>query len=262
MESRKTQVMAIQQNQFFDNLPQLKKQLRLIEEDHLTYIPFEEYGRYRFPRKEIKKYSLVYSIGVSRDCDMEIAMATDNPNLKFHCFDGSPESKQWWDTETWSFKPQMQFHNVSYAKDNGTMPFYFNPVPEIENRIGYGNRPYGREYSLEPHFISSLNPLYEDDKQQYVNVETQNLRTMIRHYGLPDLVKADTWGVWYDTCREILDHNIPIRCFHIRAHLLSPNPEEKMFDIIEVIDDFKSKGYEAYLSRQRENFGCDMFFLK
>jgi hypothetical protein len=156
----------------------------------------------------------------------------------------------------------MQFHNVSYAKDNGTMPFYFNPVPEIENRIGYGNRPYGREYSLEPHFISSLNPLYEDDKQQYVNVETQNLRTMIRHYGLPDLVKADTWGVWYDTCREILDHNIPIRCFHIRAHLLSPKPEEKMFDIIEVIDDFKSKGYEAYLSRQRENFGCDMFFLK
>ena len=60
MESRKTQVMAIQQNQFFDNLPQLKKQLRLIEEDHLTYIPFEEYGRYRFPREEIKKYSLVY----------------------------------------------------------------------------------------------------------------------------------------------------------------------------------------------------------
>ena len=35
--------MAIQQNQFFDNLPQLKKQLRLIEEDHLTYIPFEDY---------------------------------------------------------------------------------------------------------------------------------------------------------------------------------------------------------------------------
>ena len=95
--------MAIQQNQFFNNLPQLKKQLRLIEEDHLTYIPFEEYGRYRFPREEIKKYSLVYSIGVSRDCDMEIAMATDNPNLKFHCFDGSPESKQWRDTETWSF---------------------------------------------------------------------------------------------------------------------------------------------------------------
>ena len=74
--------MAIQ------NLPQLKKQLRLIEENHLSYKPFEEYGRYRFPKEVIANSSLVYSIGVSKDCDMEIAMATDNPDLKFHCFDG------------------------------------------------------------------------------------------------------------------------------------------------------------------------------
>ena len=61
---------------------------------------------------------------------------------------------------------------------------------------------------------------------------------------------------------EILDNNLPIRCFHIRAHLFCPNPHQAMFDMIEVIHDFKEKGYEAYLSRQRENFGCDMFFLK
>ena len=30
----------------------------------------------------------------------------------------------------------------------------------------------------------------------------------------------------------------------------------------EVIDEFKSKGYNACLSRQRDNFGCDMFFIK
>ena len=40
--------MAIQ------NLPQLKKQLRLIEESHLIYKPFGEYGRYRFPKEVVK----------------------------------------------------------------------------------------------------------------------------------------------------------------------------------------------------------------
>ena len=244
-------------------LPQLKRQLRLIEENHLTYQPFEEYGRYRFPKDIVKNSSLVYSIGVSKDVDMEVAMATDNPDLKFHCFDGSPQSADWWNKDSWPFKPSMNFHNVCYAPDNNTrVPFYFNPVEEIENRIGYGDRPYGREYNLKPDFINSIDPQYEDDKQQHVLVETQNLRTMIKQYGLPDIVKADTWGIWYETCREILDNNLPIKCFHIRAHLLSSNPHQAMFDMIEVIDDFKQKGYEAYLTRQRENFGCDMFFLK
>ena len=249
--------MAIQ------NLPQLKKQLRLIEENHLSYKPFEEYGRYRFPKEVITNSSLVYSIGVSKDCDMEIAMATDNPDLKFHCFDGSPQSKEWWDTDSWPFKPSMTFHNYCYAPDNNdNVPFYFNPIKEEEETLGYGDRPYGREYDLKPNFKSSIRPIYEDDKQQHVLVQTQNLRTMIKKYGLPDIVKADTWGIWYETCREILDNNLPIRCFHIRAHLFCPNPHQAMFDMIEVIHDFKEKGYEAYLSRQRENFGCDMFFLK
>ena len=244
------------------NLPQLKKQLRLLEENHLTYKPFDEYGRYRFPKDVVKKASLVFGIGVSKDVDMEIAMATDNPNLKFHCFDGSPESKEWWNSDTWPFKPSMKFHNICYSPTNDiNVPFYYN-ITEYENRIGYGNRPYGREYSLEPHFISSIDNTYEDDKQQHVLVKTQNLRSMIKNYGMPDIIKADTWGMWYETCREILDHNIPIKCFHIRAHLYCPNPHQAMYDMIEVIDDFKTKGYTAYLSRQRENFGCDMFFLK
>ena len=245
------------------NLPQLKKQLRILEENHLTYQPFEEYGRYRFPRDVIKNSSLVYSIGVSKDVDMEVAMATDNPDLKFHCFDGSPQSAEWWNKDSWPFKPAMNFHNVCYAPENNThVPFYFNPVEEIENTLGYNDRPYGREYNLKPDFTNSIDPHYEDDKQQHVLVETQNLRTMIKQYGLPDIVKADTWGIWYETCREILDNNLPIRCFHIRAHLFCSNPHQAMFDMIEVIDDFKEKGYKAYLSRQRENFGCDMFFLK
>ena len=243
------------------NLSELKSQLRKIEEVHLDYTPYEEYGRYRFPIDKIKEYSTVYSIGVSKDVDMEIAMATDNPNLKFHCFDGSPESAQWWKTDSWPFKPQMEFHNVCYAPDNGTHKFYFNPT-EIENEKGYGDRPYGREYNLKPHFIKSVDPIYEDKNQSHVLVETQNLRTMINKHGMPDLIKADTWGVWYDTCREILDHNIPVKCFHVRAHLYCPNPHEAMFDMIEVIDEFRSKGYNACLSRQRDNFGCDMFFIK
>jgi len=249
--------MAIQ------NLPQLKKQLRLIEESHLIYKPFGEYGRYRFPKEVVKSSSLVYSIGVSKDCDMEIAMATDNPDLKFHCFDGSPQSKKWWDTDSWPFKPSMTFHNVCYAPDNNiNVPFYYNPLKEVETRIGYGNRPYGREYNLKPHFVNAVENVYEDSKQKHVLVETQNFRTMISKHGLPDIIKADTWGIWYETCKEILDYNIPIKCFHIRAHLFCPTPEEKLFDLIEIISDFKEKGYEAYLTRPRENFGCDMFFLK
>ena len=38
--------------------------------------------------------------------------------------------------------------------------------------------------------------------------------------------------------------------------------DAQQIDLIEIISDFKEKGYEAYLTRPRENFGCDMFFLK
>ena len=106
-------------------------------------------------------------------------------------------------------KNKMTFHQVAYAKDNGTMKFY------------YDKRDLTKCYSLLPL------PQFGEEPA-YIEVQTKNLKTMMSSY-MPqvDIIKADIEGVWYDFCREILDNDINLEAERVLIFVIMKKSVEK-----------------------------------
>jgi len=171
---------------------QLLSDIKKLEEQYLKPHSFKQYKNYWLPEYIVKQSTNVLSLGVHRDVGWEQAMLVDNPDMNMHLYDPTPDSVHLFEQE-FIGKNKMTFHQVAYAKDNGTMKFY------------YDRADLTKCYSLLPLPQFGENPAY-------IEVETKNLKTMLENdMPQPDIIKADIEGVWYDFCREIIDQNVQFK---------------------------------------------------
>ena len=225
------------------NIEQLKTEIKRIEGIYMAPQSFKQYKNYWLPENIVRESKNVLSLGVHRDVGWEQSMLRDNANLNIHCYDPTPDTVRLFKEDFYG-KNNMTYHQIAYAKDNGTMKFY------------YDKNDLSRCYSLLPLPHFGENP-------EHIEVPTKNLKTIIQD-DMPevDIIKADIEGVWFDFCREILDNNINFKAFLIEFEVKLIDNEESLKQYEDLLKEFKSKGYSIYLNRPRDKCLSEVVILK
>ena len=221
----------------------LLEEIKRLESIYLEPHTFKQYKNYWLPEYIVRESKNVLSLGVHRDVGWEQAMLQDNHKLNFHLFDPTPDSIHMFEQE-FIGKNKMIFHQTAYAKDNGTMKFY------------YDRKDLTKCYSLVPL------PQFGEDPA-YIEVQTKNLKTMMSSY-MPqvDIIKADIEGVWYDFCREILDNDIKFKAFLIEFEVKLIDNEKSLEQYEEILKDFTYKDFPMYLNRPRNKCLSEAIILR
>ena len=222
---------------------ELLAEIKNIENLYLEPHTFKQYKNYWLPEYIVRESKNVLSLGVHRDVGWEQAMLQDNNKLNIHCFDHTPDSVHLFEQE-FIGKNRMTYHQTAYAKENGTMKFY------------YDNRDLTKCYSLLPLPQFGENPAH-------IEVQTKNLKTMMSSY-MPqvDIIKADIEGVWYDFCREILDNDIKFKAFLIEFEVKLIDNEKSLEQYEEILKDFTYKDFPMYLNRPRNKCLSEAIILR
>jgi len=221
----------------------LLSKIKKIEQQYLEPHTFKQYKNYWLPEYIVRESKNVLSLGVHRDVGWEQAMLQDNHKLNIHCFDPTPDSVHLFEQE-FPGKNRMTYHQTAYAKENGTMKFY------------YDNRDLTKCYSLLPLPQFGENPAH-------IEVQTKNLKTMMSSY-MPqvDIIKADIEGVWYDFCREILDEDIKFKAFLIEFEVKLIDNEKSLEQYEQILKDFTYKDYGMFLNRPRNKCLSEAIILR
>lgn len=222
---------------------ELLAEIKNIENLYLEPHTFKQYKNYWLPEYIVRESKNVLSLGVHRDVGWEQAMLQDNHKLNIHCFDPTPDSVHLFEQE-FIGKNRMTYHQTAYAKENGTMKFY------------YDNRDLTKCYSLLPLPQFGENPAH-------IEVQTKNLKTMMSSY-MPqvDIIKADIEGVWWDFCREILDNDIKFKAFLIEFEVKLIDNEKSLEQYEEILKDFTYKDFPMYLNRPRNKCLSEAIILR
>jgi len=78
----------------------------------------------------------------------------------------------------------------------------------------------------------------------------------------PDIIKADIEGVWYDFCREILDNDVQFKAFLIEFEVKLIDNEKSLEQYEGLLKEFKDKGFDMYLNRERNKCLSEAIILK
>ena len=214
------------------NEQELLNEIKRLEGIYMQPQEFKQYKNYWLPEYIVKESTNVLSLGVHRDVGWEQSMLQDNPNMNIHLYDPTPDSVKLWETN-FPGKDKMQFHQVAYAKENGTMKFY------------YDKNDLMKCYSLLPL------PQFGEDPA-FIEVETKNLETIMKDdMPNPDIIKADIEGVWFDFCREVIDLDVKFKAFLIEFEVKLIDNETSLKQYEDLLKEFNYGPYEVFLNRPR-----------
>ena len=214
------------------NEQELLNEIKRLEGIYMQPQEFKQYKNYWLPEYIVKESKNVLSLGVHRDVGWEQSMLQDNPNMNIHLYDPTPDSVKLWETN-FPGKDKMQFHQVAYAKENGTMKFY------------YDKNDLMKCYSLLPL------PQFGEDPA-FIEVETKNLETIMKDdMPNPDIIKADIEGVWFDFCREVIDLDVKFKAFLIEFEVKLIDNETSLKQYEDLLKEFNYGPYEVFLNRPR-----------
>ena len=224
------------------NIEQLKTEIKRIEGIYMAPQSFKQYKNYWLPENIVRESKNVLSLGVHRDVGWEQSMLKDNANLNIHCYDPTPDTVRLFKEDFYG-KNNMTYHQIAYAKDNGTMKFY------------YDRNDLTRCYSLLPLPQFGENPAY-------IEVECKNLKQMMEEdMPQPDIIKADIEGVWYDFCTEILTYDVPFKAFLIEFEVKLIDNEQSLMQYEQLLKDLNYK-YEVFLNRPRNKCLSEAIILR
>ena len=223
---------------------------------------FKLYKNYFVPESIAKTSKTVLSFGVGGNVGFEKEIAFDNKDLKIELFDPTPRSVNMIDKiiKASSYKlmadrsdnkkntdacNRIHFNPVAYSKENGTLPFYFDPSLEEQNIT----------QAVQAKQSFSLVKKYEHYKS--VDVETKNLKTIMRELDLSsvDMLKADI----------VLDNKIDCKFVALELELNFEEGEkiEPALDKAQLLcDRFKANNYDVVINRRRDKLMLEMLFIR
>ena len=233
---------------------------------------FKKYKNYFVPESIVKSSKTVLSFGVGGNVGFEKEIAFDNTDLKIELFDPTPRSVTLIDdiikasshkliakrsdhTENIQACKRIHFNPVAYSKENGTLPFYFDPSREEQNITK----------AVQAKQSFSLVKKYEHYKS--VDVETKNLKTIMRELDLSsvDMLKADIEGLWWEFGNEVLDKKIDCK-FLAMEFELNFEKDEKVEPALEkaqiLCDKFEANKYDVVINRKRDKLMLEMLFIR
>ena len=231
---------------------------------------FKLYKNYYVPESIVKKSKTVLSFGVGGNVGFEKEIAFDNKDLKIKLFDPTPRSVNLIDNiiKISSYKlvgkrsddpvnvqavKRINFQPVAYSKENGYLPFYYDPTRED-----------GR---TAKEALQSFSLVKREEHYKSVNVEAKNLETIMRELNISsiDIIKADIEGLWWEFGHEILDNNIDCKFVALELEL-NFEEDEKVKPALDkaqqLCDKFEANNYDVVINRKRDKLMLEMLFIR
>ena len=231
---------------------------------------FKLYKNYFVPESIVKKSKTVLSFGVGGNVGFEKEIAFDNKDLKIELFDPTPRSVSLIDKiiKGSSYKlvadrsdnkkntdacNRIHFNPVAYSKENGYLPFYYDPTRED-----------GRTANQA---LQSFSLVKREEHYKSVNVKAKNLETIMREFDLSsvDILKADIEGLWWEFGNEVLDNKIDCKFVALELEL-NFEEDEKVEPALEkaqiLCDKFKANNYDVVINRKRDKLMLEMLFIR
>ena len=231
---------------------------------------FKLYKNYFVPGSIVKKSKTVLSFGVGGNVGFEKEIAFDNKDLKIELFDPTPRSVSLIHQiiKASSYKliadrssnkkntdacNRIHFNPVAYSKENGYLPFYYDPTRED-----------GRTANQA---LQSFSLVKREEHYKSVNVKAKNLETIMREFDLSsvDILKADIEGLWWEFGNEVLDNKIDCKFVALELEL-NFEEDEKVEPALEkaqiLCDKFKANNYDVVINRKRDKLMLEMLFIR
>jgi FkbM family methyltransferase len=231
---------------------------------------FKLYKNYYVPESIVKKSKTVLSFGVGGNVGFEKEIAFDNKDLKIELFDPTPRSVSliYEIIKASSYKlvadrssnkkntdacDRIHFNPVAYSKENGYLPFYYDPTRED-----------GR---TAKEALQSFSLIKREEHYESVNVKAKTLRTIMSELKMTsvDIIKADIEGLWWEFGHEILDNNIDCKFVALELELNFEEDEkvEPALDKAQLLcDKFQAKNYDVIINRLRDKLMLEMLFVR
>ena len=231
---------------------------------------FKLYKNYFVPESIVKKSKTVLSFGVGGNVGFEKEIAFDNKDLKIELFDPTPRSVSLIDKiiKGSSYKlvadrsdnkkntdacNRIHFNPVAYSKENGYLPFYYDPTRED-----------GR---TAKEALQSFSLVKRQEHFESVDVEAKNLETIMRELDISsvDMLKADIEGLWWEFGNEVLDKKIDCKFLAMELEL-NFEKDEKVEPALEkaqiLCDKFEANNYDVVINRKRDKLMLEMLFIR
>ncbi len=238
---------------------------------------FKKYKNYYVPESIVKQSKTVLSFGVGGNVGFEKEIAWHNKEMQIELYDPTPRSvalirqiiiqssRKSIGDENMSVANRIHFNPVAYAKENGTLPFYYDPTREPEKDKANGRKRDKDEIVRNQEQSFSL--MKRQEHFESVDVKAKNLKTIMEGLKLTsiDIIKADIEGLWWELCNELLDNDIDCKFIAMELELNFEKDEqvEPALDKAQIIcDRFKAKNYDVVINRKREKLMLEMLFIR
>jgi hypothetical protein len=100
------------------------------------------------------------------------------------------------------------------------------------------------------------------NKRDPIVVKTMTCEQMIAKAGLPDYIKFDIEGMWYDFCQDLCRHNLPMLQINGEFEMNYDNQDLAFDKLNSVVEMFESKGYKTYCNRKLNTWNIELSFIK
>ena len=244
---------------------------------------FTLYKNYYVPESVVKNSKTVLSFGVGGNVAFEKLVAFANKDIHVEMYDPTPRSIafitniinasgrkaiSYADTMTNQNKKvvkRLHFNPIAYSKENGVLPFYYDPDREPEKEEINGKKRSKEDVIRNQEQSFSL--VKRQEHFESVDVEAKNLETILEGLNLTsvDILKADIEGLWWEFGNELLDKKIDFKFLAMELEL-NFEKDEKVEPALEkaqiLCDKFKANNYDVVINRRRDKLMLEMLFIR
>jgi hypothetical protein len=246
---------------------------------------FKLYKNYFVPESIAKTSKTLLSFGVGGNVGFEKELAWDNKDIQAELYDPTPrsvslitaiirgssrvkirkESDPLHGDQNRVVAKRLHFNPVAYAEVNGTLPFYYDPDREPDQKEVNGTERSKEEFIRNQEQSFSL--VKRQEHFESVNVQAKNLETIMKEFGISsvDMLKADIEGLWWEFGNEVLDKKIDCKFIAMEFELNFEKDEkiEPALDKAQLLcDKFKANNYDVIINRRRDKLMLEMLFIR
>ena len=244
---------------------------------------FKKYKNYFVPESIVKSSKTVLSFGVGGNVAFEKLVAFENTDIHVEMYDPTPRSiflikniinasgrktiSQAVPTINLNKQvtKRLHFNPIAYGKENGILPFYYDPAREPDKEEVNGQKRSKEDVIRNQEQSFSL--VKRQEHFESVDVEVKNLETIIKEHDLTsvDILKADIEGLWWEFGNEVIDKKIDCKFLAMELEL-NFEKDEKVEPALEkaqiLCDKFKANNYDVVINRRRDKLMLEMLFIR
>ena len=100
------------------------------------------------------------------------------------------------------------------------------------------------------------------NKRDPIVVKTTTFEQIITKAGLPDYIKFDIEGMWFEFCEDLFKQNLQVLQINGEFEMNYDNQDLAFDKLNSVVEMFESQGYKIYCNRKLNTWNIELSFIK